>query len=104
MAENNLQLLTATLNRQGVFDGYNVNGVQYDTESQARGWHVTVFPGSGDPINIYWVADSRFYAAKVHFNTEQACEVRLEIFDEVFYLLPAEKHAVRKAIAEWEQA
>ena len=103
MAENKLQVLDATENRQGVFEGFNVNGVHYDVEGAERAWHITVFPGK-DPVNVYWVASNRFYAVKIHLITDPAGEIRLETFDEISFVPPEEKSAVLKAIAEWEKS
>jgi hypothetical protein len=101
MAERKLQLLTATRNHQGVFDGINVNGMLYQLESGGHGWHMNVFPGK-PPGNVYWVSGTRFYAAKIHLITEPANEIRLELFDEISFVPPEEKSAVLKAIAVWD--
>lgn len=93
--------LTAAGNRQGVFGGFNVNGVQYSLESGRHGWHVTVFPGH-DPVNVYWVSGTRFYSAKIHLLTEPETAIRLETFDEISFVQPEEKKAVLAAIADWE--
>lgn len=96
-----LKLLTAARNRQGIFGGFNINGVEYQLESGGHGWHITAFPGR-DPINIYWVSGTRFYSAKIHLLTEPASEIRLETFDEISFIQPDEKTAVLAAIAAWE--
>lgn len=103
MHANALPRLIAACNRQGVFGGFNVNGVQYHLEGGRHGWHITVFPGR-DPINIYWVSGTRFYSAKIHLLTEPDSAIRLETFDEISYIQPEEKSAVLAAIAAWEAA
>lgn len=96
-----LKPITAARNRQGVFGGFNVNGVEYTLESGGHGWHITVFPGR-DPVNVYWVSGTRFYSAKIHLLTEPASEIRLETIDEISFVQPDEKTAVLAAIAAWQ--
>lgn len=103
MQANSIQVVTATDNHQGVFDGFNVNGVHYQVDKGGRGWHLTVFPGK-DPVNVYWFSNHRFYAAKIEFATEPICQIRLEVCDEITFIPYEEKTAIFKAIAEWEKS
>lgn len=102
MADTQLQVLTPTFNRQGIFDGFDINGCQYEIPNGALGWHITASPGH-DPVNVYWVSGHKFYSAKIHLLPAPVCEVRLETFDEITFVAVAEKAAVLKAIAEWER-
>jgi hypothetical protein len=52
MADTQLQVLTPTFNRQGIFDGFDINGSQYENANGELGWHITAWPGH-DPVNVY---------------------------------------------------
>lgn len=101
MPETQLLTLTAKTNRQGTFGAHSVNGVQYQMPDAKLGWHITTWPGR-DPVNVYWVADDRFYAVRIHLLTEPENKIQLEMFDEIFYVAPDERAAVLHAIATWE--
>jgi hypothetical protein len=102
MADTQLQVLTPTFNRQGIFDGFDINGSQYENANGELGWHITAWPGH-DPVNVYWVSGQKFYSAKIHLLPAPVCEVRLETFDEISFVEAAEKTAILKAIAVWEK-
>jgi hypothetical protein len=101
MAESQLQVLTATRNRQCVLEGFHLNGVQYQVDNGDLGWHVTASPGR-DPVNVYWVAGNKFYAVKIHILTDPCPEIQLELFDEITFVPFEEKGAILKAISDWE--
>ena len=100
MPEMSLPTLTAITNHQGVFGGHTVNGVLYELADGSSGWHMTTWEDAS-PVNVYWVANSKFYAAKIHLETEPVSEIRLEVFDEISYVVPTERSAVFEAIAAW---
>ncbi|MDE3201803.1 MAG: hypothetical protein KGN79_12885 [Acidobacteriota bacterium] len=102
MLDSSYQIVSAIDNHQGVFDGFNINGVRYQVVKGARGWHLTVFPGK-DPVNVYWFYNHRFYAAKVDIETEPISRISLEVCEEITFIPHEERTAIFKAIAEWEK-
>ncbi|HZB89035.1 MAG TPA: hypothetical protein VE291_10285 [Terracidiphilus sp.] len=101
MPESSLRTLIAKNNHQGTFAGHSVNGIQYELPDGQCGWHITTWPGR-DPVNVYWVANGRFFAVKIHLITEPDSAIKLEVFDEIFYIVPDERAAILAAIAAWE--
>lgn len=88
---------------QGTFDGYSVIGFQYGWDELHHAWHVTAWPNeSGSPINDYWVESSEFREMSIHFAHPATGNNLIQTFGTAENVLPAEKTAILKAIAEWE--
>jgi hypothetical protein len=89
-------------NRRGIFDGFNVDGFQYENASGETGWQITAWPGR-DPINCYWVQDKKFFGVKIQIFPGFLNEIQLQKMDEILAITEAERNAVLKAIVEWEK-
>jgi hypothetical protein len=85
--------------QSGVFDGFNVSGYQHMDERGEVGWLMTAWPG-GNPVNDYWVANGRFYNARIDLGRDGFL---IEVFNENHDIDPKEKTAILNALAKWDR-
>lgn len=89
--------------RQGFFEGYSVQGFQYESANADLAWHVTAW-ANRNPVRNYGVADEKFYGFRVDFAYNARGDSRIEIFPEIENVPAEERKAILKAIAEWEKS
>jgi hypothetical protein len=85
----------------GQFGAYTVQGFKYLSDSGEVGWHTTSWP-MRDPVHDFWVSGATFYKVSVYPAGEVSNRQRVEIFEVVEDVNPAEKNAVLEAIWAWE--
>ena len=85
--------------RSGTFDGYRVNGKQFEMESGELAWEIHV--GIAAP-SYYMVSQGKFHSIRVHMFENGKDIRRIEDLGECEDVPSKEKAAALKAIAEWE--
>jgi len=88
--------------RRGVFDGHNVDGIQYEDAEGKAGWQINTWPGR-DPITCYWVEDGKFFGVLTHVLSRPIDRLSYEIQEELSTVPETERIAVLKAIKVWEE-
>jgi len=87
-------------NFEGTFSEYVVRGFKYLSESEEVGWYIMSWPRT-DPVHDFWISGTTFYRARVHLAGEVSNRQRVEIFEVIENVNPAERGAVLEAIQTW---
>lgn len=84
--------------RHGYFEGYDVRGVPYVSNSgDRRGWHVTATPQGNNRFERYWVTVN----GEFHTCTMDLHSYIIGISETSVEVEPAVKIAINSALAKW---
>ena len=97
-----LRALAKRMTRQGVFDGHNVDGIQYADAQGKTGWQINTWPGR-DPITCYWIEEGNFFGVMTHVLAQPIDRLHYEIGEELSSVPEMERIAILKAINKWEK-
>jgi hypothetical protein len=104
MEEDQLSDLERVGHRFGVFNDYQVLGINYRyVSSGVRAWHITSWPlDDSDLIHTYWVVGGQFLVVSVHSAYRMTNNTLIQTFGEATHQKEDEQKAILEGIASWE--
>jgi hypothetical protein len=86
----------------GVFDGFQIVGIQYRAENGELAWWVDVWRTKmGNPVRMYWVDRGEFFNVGVHVGYNYTNNTLIQTFEKVS-VDEEEKRAILEALKKWE--
>lgn len=88
--------------QRGVFDGHNVDGIQYADAQGKTSWKINIWP-ERDSKTCYWVKEGKFFGLMMQILEPPIDRPHYDIGEELSSVPEAERIAIFKAIKKWEE-